>query len=335
MNHTERFEFKTADGMDRPTIWFAVNGKEVIVHALHLYEILWDCYREQEFSEGITARFQIFPDEVCGYFHGRESGDFYVEYERSSFVDSAVIALKDMCEAIMTDEESYGQYGMKKDDAERMMKGLNEMIIPGNYSQIFEADVNVERFDFEFTGPYSGFMEYRTSIGDRECWNRFSSWSNDFNRIRLALETYVTGGESCELSLDYDTSPTVIRVQNRNIFWNHDTVAKVTVVPNEFTKGAIEFGWCRPRQMVRSLYLGMLDICMTESDWPEREDEGTWAELRLAIYNKLQSCVVEDYIMGETEDSDTFRPRQRVIHSVREMFDDYESLKLRLDSVKI
>ena len=44
---TDIFEFKTANGKEKPAIWFRLRNRDVIVEPLGLYDVLWDCNRKQ------------------------------------------------------------------------------------------------------------------------------------------------------------------------------------------------------------------------------------------------------------------------------------------------
>lgn len=81
----------------------------------------------------------------------------------------------------------------------------------------------------------------------------------------------------------------------------------------------------------RSLYLGLLGLFVTETDDSYCEME-EWPALRLDSYNRLQSCIVEDYINGVDLSNQPVRPRNRVQHTVEEMREDYDQLCRTLTS---
>ena len=97
-------------------------------------------------------------------------------------------------------------------------------------------------------------------------------------------------------------------------------------IPDEFHKEPNRYGWCEPCQLITSLYLGLLGLCIKNTDWFDGDYPGNWNNFRLATYNKLQSCVIENYIKGVEEDDFRYHPRQRVIKSVEEMLVDYDNL---------
>ncbi|MBQ3636377.1 MAG: hypothetical protein II951_12300 [Bacteroidales bacterium] len=108
-------------------------------------------------------------------------------------------------------------------------------------------------------------------------------------------------------------------------------VANVCVMPNEFSKYPIVSGWCDPRQLIRALYIGLLGICVRETDWFERSGEGgKWEDFRLATYNKLQSNIIERFITAGKDDDFNSEPRQRFVRSVEEMLADFKELQVKL-----
>ncbi|MBR5653863.1 MAG: hypothetical protein IKX22_07250 [Prevotella sp.] len=332
MKNTDRFELKVANGIDKPAIWFRLHEREVLVNPFVLYNLLWDCSRKDYFSRGITANFQIFKDEVCGYFHDNAIGFYNIEFERSSFVESALKALDNLCETTIKGELS-AYKGFVTATAEQMKVGLNDLIIPRSYYQIREDEITVERFSFNFVEPYNFDSHFEITIGNRKYESYLSDWSNDFNRIRLEIEKSLqTYFADSEINLHYEDSPTIIRLRKKELYdsdyWpTNKYMTKVTIVPDGFSKAPNMFGWCDSRQLIRSLYLGLLSICVNETDWFDCGYDGNWEDFRLATYNKLQSCVIENYIKGVKEDDYTFFPRQRVIDSVPAMLEDYENLK--------
>ena len=186
--------------------------------------------------------------------------------------------------------------------------------------------IKIEPFGCEFIEPYSCDTEYVISIGDRTLRSRLSDWSTNFNCIRLAIEMHLFSYfKVVDVELFYEDSPTIIRLRN-SFLPNHKPVTCATVIPNEFVEAPDICGWCEPRQLVGALYLGLLGICIRETDWFGEVDYWNWDDFRLATYNKLQSCVIENYLKGIMEDEQSYLPRQRVIDSAWKIQDDYLSL---------
>ena len=334
MKNTDRFEFKVDKGYDKPAIWFRLNNEEVIVHPYGLYNILCDCYGKRDFCHGIKANFQIFKDEVCGYFHDDYAGYYHIDFQRVSFIESAQQSLKALCEAVINGNETIYE-DVKSVSAKKLLIGLENMVVPQSYYQILRDEIDVEAFSFNFVEPYDIDTRFAIKIGRQEFHAYLSDWSTDFNRLRINIEEFVLHMGS-EIKLYFEDSPTIIRINRRTIYDSNYWVIKkdivrVVIIPNDFIKEPNVYGWCEPRQLIRSLYLGLLNLCIVESNCFEDDPyERDWGEFRLATYNKLQSCVIEDFIMGVKEDDFTYRPRQRVVNSVEAMLKDYEQLQKNL-----
>lgn len=182
---------------------------------------------------------------------------------------------------------------------------------------------NRERFTFNFIEPYSCDTPFVITLGDKRYRACLSDWSTNFNKIRLEIEnSLLTYYRETEIKLYFEDSPTIIRVRS-----DWENIANVTIVPNDFINASNIYARCEPRKLIVALYLGLLEICIKETDWTEDRYGWRWDAFRLATYNKLQSCVIEDYILGLEEDEYTYRPRQRVINTVEEMLVDYKKLQ--------
>lgn len=331
MKNTNRFEFKVANGEDKPAIWFHLNNKDVIVHPYNLYSILCDCSIERCFCFGVKARFQIFKNEVCGSFQDEDLGYYHIDFQRESFIESAQQSLKALCEAVINGNETIYE-DVNSVSAKKLLIGLENIVVPQSYYQILRDEIDVEPFSFNFVEPYDIDTRFAIKIGRQEFHAYLSDWSTDFNRLRIYIEEFILHMGS-EIKLYFEDSPTIIRINRRTIYDSNYWVIKkdivrVVIIPNDFIKEPNVYGWCEPRQLIRSLYLGLLSLCIVESNCFEDDPyEREWGEFRLATYNKLQSCVIEDYILGLEEDEFTYRPRQRVISTVDEMLVDYKKLQ--------
>lgn len=316
--NTSRFEFKVAEGEDKPAIWFPLQGKEILIFPLRLYHILWDWNRDKcYFSPGINANISIFSDEVRGRFQDESCGAYDIVFQKSSFVESAVSSLYDLCNAVVKGEQTiYSGEEFGENAAEQILSGLKDCAY---------KESQIEHFTFNFVDPYACDTHFVITIGNRKYESNLSDWSTNFNRIRVNIERYLlTYHKESEIELFYEDSPSILRL--RNISHKKARTTSVTIIPNEFVGGPNLFGECDSRQLISSLYLGLLGICIRDTNWFDRSDEGDWDEFRIATYNKLQSSVIENYIKGVEEDDFSFFPRQRIIRSVEAMKEDYTNL---------
>lgn len=334
MKSTEKFRFEASEGKVRPTILLRLHERDVVIYPLSLFELLWNCNEKRIISPaGIEASFQIFEGEVIGRYYDRACGSYSIEYNRNDFINSAIQALKSFCHHVIKYNES-PLSSFTSTTAEHLLIGLNDLVIPKNYIHILSDEVNIEEFSFRFLEPYSCDTHYEIKIGDRAYDSWLSDWTNDFNRMRNVMETFVYSlWAQANINICFEDSPTTLKIGQRRLFMDNDGLS-VTIVPDTFSHRPIVFGWCRPRQLIRALYLGLLELFVVETDYFEHDSYGDWDQFRLQSYNQLQSNVIEDYIMGGDHEA-TVAHRNRVILSVPQMLEDYSTLKLSLYNLSL
>ena len=276
------------------------------------------------------ASFHIYSDEVCGDFKDKHIGIYRIIFDKEQFIDTAKKSLKELCRWCLEGKETiYGDY--KPHELNRLKECIDGLQFPRSHSQVFANDIKIEEFTFEFTEPYCCDTHYRITIGGRYFESNLSDWTTDFNLIRLQMEAFALGYGKYDIELHFEDSPTTIRLAYRTLHHNKGNAIQVTIQPDTFVNGPICYGWCKKKQVLSALYLGLLSLCITPTDWFEHVNEGySWDEFRLATYNKLQSCVIENTIMGIEENDATYLPRQRIVNSIEEMTDDYAQLQIKL-----
>ena len=325
-----KFEFKITTGQDLPAIWFMPKEKEVCIFPLELYAILWECDKELRISHGIKARFKIFREEVFGIYFDDSCGAYQIEHNRDAFINSAMKALKDLCDYVIKNGVCYYR-NFTVETAEALLLGIDNLSIPRNYSQIFFKEIRIDNFSFEFLEPYSCDTAYEIKISNRSYISYLSDWTTDFNQLRNEIESFVLSARSeKEIHLYFEDSPTILRLETRNLFpvnIVYPETVRLTIMPNEFSKNPIVFGWCQPRQIIRAIYLGLLELFTTDTDWFNDGFNGTWDDFRLRAYNQLQSCIIENYINEQDNSEQDYSPRNRIIHSVEEMLKDFKSIQ--------
>ncbi len=330
----EQFVFKVADESEKPAIWLRLRKKEVMVFPIPLFESLWDCYKKRRISQGIEACFQFFKDEVFGYYYDETCGSYRIEHDRDKYIDSAISALTALCRHIIAGNES-PYYRFDKETAEYMLTDLQHIVIPKSYAQLFYDEISVEDFSFRFLEPYNCDTAYEIKIGNRAYFSNLSDWTTDFDILRNEIESFIYAPwkDYSDVNLHFEDSPTILRLRMRNLFWNESGLS-VKIIPEEFSHRPAIFAWCKPQQLVRSLYLGILELFTIETDWFDHEFYGDWESFRLKSYNQFQSNVIEDYIKGVKE-SDRTASRNRIMCSVEEMLDDYQKLKCSLNQISL
>ena len=320
--NTDTFQFKVANGIDKPAIWFELHDREVKIIPFELYNILFDCDRERWICHDVKAHFQIFSEEVCGYFFDASFGSYQMTFQRETFIESAIQSLKDLCNAVIHGDQTAYQ-NIKHHAAEQMLAGLKDIIVPQSYVQIREDEVKIEPFEFEFIEPYSCDTNYVIGIGDRVYESALSDWSTDFNLIRMGIEKYLlSNDDESEIELYFEDSPTIIRLKNISLMHSDKKATRVAIIPNSFVHEPVLYGWCDQKQLIKALYVGLLHICIRESGWFE-EDLKAWEGFRLTTYNELESLIIERFLMDQVAYVYEPLPRHRFIDSVEEMIADY------------
>lgn len=318
-------------------IWIMLKGKDRMVFPYALLELLWDCFQERKLCPNVRVRAQFFKDKVYCYFFDYDNGMCQIEWSRDAFIGSAKNVLNQYCENRFHIEDADNPYhSIRCPHAGILQETLKNLHLSRSYHQIFIEDIKIVDFFFLFADKYDYDTGYELHIGDI-CYRSFlSDWSTDFNLIRNEMEQLCNG--SSDIHLHNDDSPVVLHCRSVRLFsgstgWNvNRDVVKVTLHPDEFIGGPIRFGWCDRKQVLKELYLGFLKLCTVTKSFINNTG---WDKLRLSIYNKIQSCIIENFLLGIKEDEYTACPRQRWISSVEEIKTDYDNIKVNLNKVNI
>ena len=318
------FEFQKRNNEEAPAIWFQLHGRYIKIDPFVLYDALW-CNFERRF-------FSIEIEEPEG-FKDKYSWFYNDDSQRVALTESATHSLTELCNAILACKQTAYHWDFEESTAERMLAGLDALVLHRK-----SDNKKIERFSFDFVDPFSCKTDFVIKIGDRKYEANLYEWFTDFRQIRYDIEgallwqhnRYGIGPE--EIRLRDEDCHTTIRLEPYHLFGNPELMAKVTIVMEDGLPQVC--GYCNVRQLISALYLGLLKICLAEVDSDFElnigRDYGGWNNMRLAIYNDLQSCVIEDYIKGVDYELFTIRPRQRMVHSIKEMKADYKRLQEEL-----
>lgn len=331
------FEFKETE--KGKGIFIKLKDEDRLVYPTRLFQTLWDCNRRRLLSNNVEASFQILSDKVCANYFDYKHGYYRIDYDRGEFVRSATDSLMEYARSILQGEPSLYSDSMNR-HPERILEGLDNLKLPKNYFQVFTGEVTIEKAHFEFTDDFSYDMGFLFRIGNREYRSWMSRYTNDLNTIRHELEGLVMkNSQTCTIHIyNEDIANTIriekIRVHDGNGKWEH--VAKVTLEPDTFVGGPVLFGYCDCRQLLKTLYLGFLNLFVRETSWTMAELCGScsWDRFRIVSYNRLQSCLIEYYLLGIDETESTVHCRQHVIRSVHAMKNDYKGMYNKLNEVK-
>lgn len=295
---TPIFRYIALDNTNSKGIYINLKGKNHLVNPYILYSKLWNCAKQERLCKYIDVKYQIFSDEVCGHYFDAWVGYYYECYDRKSFIESAITSLRQMCQDVFNEiPNKYSINFMRKAYAERLIDGLDSIKIPRNYSQLFSADINVERFDFSFNEGYSCDSGFSVGFGDRFYRSCFSDWSNDLALIRHDLEGIVIRKEG-SLELNFEDSPNIINIQSIYIHDTKDnTLAKVTFYPDAFVGGPIIFGYFKFYQIIQQIYEGFIGLFEADTNLFENDDiDSDWETFRLRCLAIFKSDIVENYL---------------------------------------
>ena len=295
---TAIFQYKSLTPDAPRGIYITLNGEPRWVCPNVLYSKLWNCDNREWMGDGFEANFQIFKDEVWCYIFDYRSGQLTLKFERESFIYDAKQTLQSFCEDILTNNATiYRDRYLSSEGAQKMIEGLESMVIPQNYSQLFSSDVKVEKFTFEFTDEYSCDTDFIIRFGERYYRSYFSDWSNELAIIRHELEGLVLrrGGE---VNLHYEDSPNILRMKS---IYVHDTkddsCVKMTLYPDEFHNEPIMFGYCKRREVIERLYHGFMELFSRDTSWFDEDyKDVNWDEFRANAIAQLKSQIIEDYL---------------------------------------
>lgn len=281
----------------------------------------------------LYANFEYDDDDICICFYDDDYGIVVKRMDLSIF--------QDLFRQTYDDIRKYDLNKLVLRHTERL--SMNLFRFSGSFDALFnymylkrgrrdESRETPVSFDFQFVQPYDCDTRYMIKVGDSKFISYISDYYTDFNDIRLSIEKMITMYvETKELRLFNEDSPSVIRLERILPPWNLKELEEkvmVTILPDEFYEGPLLCGVCKKREVLSNLYLGLLRLCITQSSSYNEDgyEESSWDEFRLATYNKLQSCVIENYVQGIVEDECQSYPRQRWMSSVEEMEKDYAEL---------
>lgn len=199
-----------------------------------------------------------------------------------------------------------------------------------SYYRLRSQDVEVEPFVFE---PLENKWceNYRIAIGNRGYDTWLSHYDNDMERIRHELESYVFEREAV-IKLSNDMSFTIIKLNKATaiekikkfdgggIGFDYKHFIDVQLEPNEFVNMPIIKGLCDEKEMIRSLYQGLLKLAMLH---PETSDDID-LPCRRVMYNKFKSPIIEAFLRDEHTKEDEYSLRQVHVKRVLRINPDYD-----------
>jgi len=203
-------------------------------------------------------------------------------------------------------------------------------VAPSHY-KLMTKDISQEYFVFL---PDNKHVEgYTIGISDRVYHTWFTHWDSDMENVRYQLENYVYNHEA-EIKLNFDMDETIIKIRH---VWILDVVNKagkgygfkykdsdlVEIIPNDFVHMPIIKGYCEPKEAVRVLYEGLLDMAYSHPI-DGKEDSITDTPSRMIAYNRYKSPIIESCLNGEKSIPNTYKIRQTLVKHIIKIDPDYD-----------
>lgn len=166
-------------------------------------------------------------------------------------------------------------------------------------------------------------IEYTLRFGAYELKSYISDWTTTLSSLREQLE------QRKIVELFFDDSPTTLKLEPLLIlknkkkdeigtayYWENE-ISLLTIIPNTFCQEAYIVGLCRGRQIIKTLYEGLLR--MASHKFVDREFKGTWDDVDcITFYNQIKSPIVENYICNRKTNVNNivFCRQQRINHII-------------------
>lgn len=173
--------------------------------------------------------------------------------------------------------------------------------------------------------------QYEIKLGNRGYPTWLTHWDSDMEAIRHELESIVYENETT-IRLPFDMSDTLIKIKKERVLdkvtdmghgiaYKYKDYLLVEIHPNEFVHMPIIKGYCDPKQMIQSLYEGLLRMAMQH---PETGKEDLPS--RMVVYNKCKSPLIESYLKEERIGDDRVSVRQVHVKHILTIVPDIDQL---------
>ena len=201
--------------------------------------------------------------------------------------------------------------------------------------QIKIDEIEIEPFVFEVL-PFDSIVKYRIGIGDDCVETTLSDYDNDFDYVRHCLENacIFAGSWDASVRLNFDMSPNTIRMKRCHVFDLNRIPCymdkmRVEIELNEFQEREKIIGFCEIKQVISTLYFGLLQIA---NSIPRDADYDTWELDRLVMYNKFKSLIIEDFLNDIDHEKD-IQTRQVIVKHILTICPDVNQLMIDEEGV--
>ena len=256
-----------------------------------------------------------------------------VDYARryhmqDAYVNTLKAAITDLYEKMLEGNKHY--YADRQLSLEALKACVDQFEIKATLPTYYirrTSDVVVEEFIFE---PKDS-RAYTIGIGNRKYTTFITHWNFDMEYLRHQLEELVFTGETT-LELDYEDSPTVIKLSKTNILdhteqagggtaFKYKDYLYVDIWATELATMPVLMGYCDIQASLRSIYEGLLRMAML---YPEKSLD-YYEPDRIVAYNRYKSPIFESILDGrERIDGNEYMDRQVHIKDVLTIDPNYD-----------
>ncbi len=308
-------------------IWVFINQTWMLICPIDLVSSLYEeceIYITLSDSEDVEYNITINKSEYTFIWRVMCAERSYYEEFHYSFTHYFLQiknSIKHLCD-LVRDGHSIAEQMVGLDNLEVCCKQLEiEALQPSAYN-VEASKITTERF--VFTPCKKG--RYKIGIGNRTYETFMSDWDNDYDKIRHQFECLVYSDKT-DIELTFDTSDTVLRIERVSVVdgiekrekgyaYKYKEFALVKILPNGWVWYPIIAGYCDYKEMVRSLYEGLLSFALDKSSEKQSHND---ISLRMEMYNAFKSPLIERHI------NKTYLEQKPLVKHILQICPDYDS----------
>ena len=320
-------------------LWLDVDNSHLLLNPIDIFNTIF------KDSERLYSRLIVVDgQEKTGWFNIDVVRERYmyslsltspelVDYARryhmqDAYVNTLKAAITALCEKMLEGNKHY--YTDRGLSLEALKACVDQFEITATLPTFYirrTSDVVMEEFIFEPKDSEA----YTIGIGNRKYTTYITHWSFDMEYLRHQLEELFFTRKTT-LELDYEDSPTVIKLSKINILDHTEQVGGgtsfkykdylyVEIWATEFANMPVIMGYCDIQASLRSLYEGLLRMALLHPEISRDYDVPT----RIVAYNRYKSPIFESILDGrERMDGNEYMDRQVHIEDVLTIDPNYD-----------
>lgn len=325
---------------DKWGIWLEIGDEKLLVNPINLVNSIYkdDVYYMLDYqSKNMPGSFNVKVEKKTYSYRWTlshsmlniSSENNYVQEEYVSKIFDAVSLLHN---AVMAGGELAYDKDVDKESVVSCYKQLQVKCTWPSYIRKTTKDIQVEDFLFDIIEKNEG-EHFSIGFGDRTYSTWFFHWDGDLEGMRHQFESY-TFDHKAEIKISNDMSETIIKMEDtsvvdeindcgKGISFKYKEYVIVTIFPNEFATQPIFKAYCDEKQILETLYNGLLRMAL---DHPISENDDVPGMLN--AYNMIKSPIIEDYITGKCKElrNKMYAIRQTIVRHIITISPDVSQL---------